>query len=110
VETRGSAWIAARAWSSQELPYQYHLTGTPSIVFAHASPVYVRIDGKARRSAPDAAFLAEICERTIRWAKTAAHYQSEAQRAEVVALYERARAVYLEQVDASERGAGAGQR
>jgi hypothetical protein len=98
VEMGESSWIAARAWSSQELPYQYHLTGTPSIVFAHSSPVYVRIDGRPRRSASDAALLAEICERTIRWARTAAHYQSEAQRKEVVGLYERARAVYLEQV------------
>ena len=57
----------------------------------------MEIDGKPRRSAEDAAFLAEICDRTIAWAKTTAHYQSESQRREVVALYEKARAVYAEQ-------------
>ena len=97
VKAEASAWIAARTFSKHELPYQYHLTGSPSIVYAHASPVYVEIDGKPRRSAEDAAFLAEICDRTIAWAKTTAHYQSESQRREVVALYEKARAVYAEQ-------------
>ncbi len=98
VKADASAWVAARAFSKHELPYQYHLTGSPSIVFAHASPVYVEIDGKPRHSAPDAAFLTEICDRTIAWAKTTAHYQSEAQRREVVELYQRARAVYARQV------------
>ena len=48
----------------------------------------------------DAAFLGEICDRTITWAKTTARYHSEAQRKEVVALYEKARAVYAEQAGA----------
>ena len=100
VKADASAWIAARAFSSHELPYQYHLTGSPSIVFAHASPVYVEIGGQPRRSAEDAAFLGEICDRTIAWAKTTARYHSEAQRKEVVALYEKARAVYAEQAGA----------
>lgn len=69
-------------------------------------PTMAQQADKARRSASDAAFLTEICERTIRWAKTAARYQNDAQRAEVVALYERARAVYLEQVDAARDAAG----
>ncbi|MBM4219191.1 MAG: hypothetical protein FJ171_06060 [Gammaproteobacteria bacterium] len=100
VAADGSSWIAARAYSRQELPYQYHDNGTPSIVFAHSSPVYVEVGTSERRSASDAAYLAEICERTIRWAKTAARYHSESQRAEVVGLYERARAFYLEQMGA----------
>jgi hypothetical protein len=49
------------------------------------------------------------CLIIIRWAKTAARYHSNAQRAEVVELYERARAFYLEQVGAeNEAGEGGG--
>jgi hypothetical protein len=51
-----------------------------------------------RHSAADAALLAGICDRTIEWAKTTARYQSEEQRREVIALYEKARAVYALQM------------
>jgi hypothetical protein len=98
LEIGDSSWVAARAYARQELPYQYHLSGTPSIVFAHSSPVYVAIDGRARSSARDAAFLAEICERTIRWAKTAARYHDSAQRQQVVELYDNACSVYRKQM------------
>jgi hypothetical protein len=60
--------------------------------------VYVDIAGKMRHSAADAALLAGICDRTIEWAKTTARYQSEEQRREVIALYEKARAVYALQM------------
>jgi hypothetical protein len=102
VKAEKSSWIAARAFSSHELPYQYHLTGTPSIVFAHASPVYVDIAGKMRHSAADAALLAGICDRTIEWAKTTARYQSEEQRREVIALYEKGCEVYARQMNKAE--------
>lgn len=79
------------------MPYQHHLTGTPSIVFAHASPVYVDVQGQPRRSASHAALLADICERTIRWAGRTGRYHTEAQREEVLALYESGCAVYRAQ-------------
>ncbi|MFM7785150.1 MAG: CehA/McbA family metallohydrolase [Gammaproteobacteria bacterium] len=97
LEIEGSAWVAARAWSRQELPYQRRLTASPSIVFAHSSPVYVGVNGLPRRSPGDAALLAEICDRTIRWARTTARYHDEAQRASVVALYESGCSVYRTQ-------------
>jgi hypothetical protein len=97
LELDANSWVAARAYSSHELPYQHHLTGTPSIVFAHSSPVYLKIDGGKRSSERDAALLAGICERTIRWANTAARYRDDDQRQEVVEFYDNACAVYRQQ-------------
>ena len=85
-----SAWVSARAYSSQILPTQAHLTGSGSPVFAHTSPVYVSVDNQPRASAESAAYLLNICDKTIEWAKTRGRYHDEAQRQEVVSLYETA--------------------
>lgn len=94
-----SSWIAARAWSGEILPIQgeYWPPGAPYL--AHTSPIYIDVDGKPRTSAEDSAFLAEWCEKTIEWARTEARYHDEAQREAVVELYERARQVYLAQLE-----------
>jgi len=102
VKIDRSSWVAARAYSDHELPYQRHLTGTPSIVFAHASPVYVEAGGTPRTSPEDAAFLAEICARTIEWAKTAARYKDDSQRQEVIELYEKGCAVFHSQMESTQ--------
>lgn len=98
IDLKQSSWIAARAYSSEKLPYQAHLTGEGSPLMAHTSPVYVEIDGQLRVSAHDAAFLVKICDETITWAKTMAHYASQEQRDEVIALYTRARNIYARQL------------
>ena len=87
-----SSWFAARTYSSEQLPYN----GVP--VMAHTSPIYIDVDGRARRSPEDAAFLAGWTDRAIEWAQTEAKFQYEAQRDEMIALFERAKAVYLEQM------------
>ena len=65
---------------------------------AHTGPIYVEVDGRPRQSLEDAAFLAGWTDRVIEWARTEARFQDEAQRGEMIALFERAKAVYLEQM------------
>ena len=95
VRVERSTWIAARAYSSHVLP----LNRTP--VMAHTSPVYVEVDRQPRRSPEDAAFLMEWTDQAIEWAKTRAHFHSDAEREEMIALFMRARAIYQEQIGAT---------
>jgi hypothetical protein len=93
-----SSWLAARSYSSKKLPYQSiaYVKGIP--LMAHTSPIYVEVNGKPSRSPRDAAYFAEWCDRAIEWAKTKANYQTEAQRVEVVSIFEQAKSVYARQV------------
>ncbi len=93
VTVPSSTWLAARAYSSEQLPYN----NVP--LMAHTSPIYVEVDGIPRRSAEDAAFLAAWTDQIIEWARTEARFLHEDQRGEMVALFERAKAVYLEQME-----------
>ncbi len=92
VPVEKSSWIAARAFSSESLPYN----GVP--VMAHTSPVYVEVDGQPRVSPEDAAFLADWTDRAIEWARSEARFQFEAQREEMITLFERAKSIYLLQM------------
>jgi hypothetical protein len=96
-----STWIAARAYSASLQPYQVSpVVGQPGIpVMAHTSPVYISVDGKPPRSPEDAKVLIKGADRAIEWARSTAKYLDESQRQEVIALYERARKVYLEQMN-----------
>ena len=93
-----SAWIAVRAHGSKTLPYQvWPLLGPAGVgipAMAHTSPTYVVLDGAPIRSPDDARKLAASVDSLIDWAKTHGSYRSDAQRAEVVSLYERAKRVY----------------
>lgn len=93
VTVLSSTWLAARAYSSERLPYN----NVP--LMAHTSPIYVEVDGKPRQSREDAAFLAGLTDQVIEWSRTEARFQDEAQRGEMIALFERAKAVYLEQME-----------
>jgi len=99
-----STWIAARTHGSKLLPYQRWLplggkgVGVPPM--AHTSPIYVSVDGAPIRSSPDAAALEKAVDAAIDWAKTRARYQRDAQRAEVIALFEQAKRVYAERLGA----------
>lgn len=101
VTTAESSWLAARVYQPGPLPYQgmpsFGVLGMP--YFAHTSPIYLEMDGKAARSPEDAAFFAAWCDQAIQWARTQARFHDEAERDEVVALFERAKAVYLAQVE-----------
>ena len=66
---------------------------------AHTSPIHMEVDGAPRQSRDDAAFLAGWTDRVLEWARTEARFQDEAQRDEMIAPFERAKAVYLEQIE-----------
>jgi hypothetical protein len=93
-----SSWVAARAYSAQQLPTQAHLTGGGSPVMAHTSPVYVDYKKRPRTSAKSARYLLDIIERTIAWAEKKARYHNEQQRQEVLDLYRSAKQVYEKQL------------
>ena len=102
VPIDGSTWIAARTSSSEHLPFNVDIP-----IFAHTSPIYVEVPGRPIGSAEDAAYFAKQCEDAIVWAKTKAKLLDESQRAEMVALYEKALQVYLDMAAASlSRGDG----
>jgi hypothetical protein len=96
-----SSWVAARAYSSELLPYQaWDVIGFDGIpLLAHTSPIYIEVNGKAPRSREDAAYLIQWVDRAIEWARTEARYETEGQREEIIALFERAKAVYQEQIE-----------
>jgi hypothetical protein len=99
VSVSKSTWVAARAYSPTLQPYQrWALLGTEGIpLMAHTSPIYISVDGKPPRSPDDAEALMKEIDKAIEWARTDARYLEESQRQEVIALYERARKVYLDQ-------------
>ena len=95
-----STWLAARAYSPEQLPYQEFaiagFTGIP--VMAHTSPIYVSVGGAPRRSPEDARVLLGWVEDAIRWAGSEGRFQSPAQREAMIALFQRAEAVYRSQL------------
>ena len=103
VEVRASesSWVAARAYSSEQLPYQaWDFLGTTGIpVMAHTSPIYLEVGGQPRRSSVDAKFFIAWCDRAIGWAQNSARFHTEVQREEVIALFRSARAVYEAQLE-----------
>ena len=102
VSIEGSTWLAARAYSSEQLPYQeFGLAGFAGIpVMAHTSPVYISVGGEPRRSPEDARVLLGWVRDAMEWAQKQARFQDPSQRDEMVALFQRAERVYLEQLAA----------
>ena len=81
-----------------EFDYQARVDGIKAgRTFLSTSPIYVETDGKPRRSAASAAYLAQICKKTIGWASSVARYHDETQRREVVDLYKRGCNVFARQ-------------
>jgi hypothetical protein len=91
-----STWIAARARGTKLMPYQaWALLGTNGIQpMAHTSPIYVSLDGGSVWSEEAARALERRVDAAIEWAKSTGKFSNEAQRAEVIALYEQAKAIY----------------
>jgi hypothetical protein len=89
-----SSWIAARALSSQLLPYQGGMQESGIPVLAHTSPIYIAVGGQPRRSPDDAAYLLRWVDEAIAWARSSARFETERQRDEVIALFQRARGIY----------------
>jgi hypothetical protein len=105
LEIDRSAWIAARAYSSELLPYQeFALVGFEGIpVMAHTSPIYVSVDGRPRRSREDARVLLGWVREAIDWARTVGRFQDPRERDAMIELFQRAEQVYLAQLDEETR-------
>jgi hypothetical protein len=92
VDITDSTWVAARARGSREMPLQVwsvlRTTGIPPM--AHTSPVYLIVDGAPIWREADAQVLAASVKTAVDWASSEGRYQTGEQRAEILALYQRA--------------------
>ena len=95
VRVGGSAWFAARIYVPS--PHEIVLEGSAHPPVAHTSPIYVDVSGAKVWSEESASFLAAECDIAIDWARNKANYHTEAQRAEVVSLFEKAKAYYVQE-------------
>ena len=88
VEVDGSTWLCAVARGP----------GHPSVLgpvtFAHTSPVWVEVDGRPVRRTASARWLLDWLDRLEALVAEHGHFADDAQRAEVVAVIDQARAVY----------------
>ena len=86
IEVEKSSWIAARAHSSQILPYQtsWYVRRKGIPLMAHTSPIYVQAGDEPTRSSEDAAFFLEWVDEALRWVKTEAKVSQESQRQEMI--------------------------
>jgi hypothetical protein len=100
VTIDSSSWIAARVVSDAHLPYQtvFLDRAEPIPVFAHTSPIYVSVPGAPQHSSDDATRFVRWVDEGTEWITKRATFQAEAERQEMLELFERARRVYLQQV------------
>ena len=100
LKVEKSSWLAARVNSDMTLPYQtVYLDRSEDIpVFAHTSPVYIEVAGKPRQSPDDARLFIKWIDEGIEWLNKHANIPQPAQREEMLALFERARAIYVAQL------------
>jgi hypothetical protein len=63
-------------------------------VFAHTSPVYLRVDEQPQRDAASAAYFVEWIDRLTDLCARRAKYPDDASRERVAGLFREARAVY----------------
>ncbi len=83
------AWIAARVTG----PWRRSVLNDTS-VFAHTSPVYVRVGGELARSPADAQFWMEWIDELSARTASRGRFSTAARKDEVLALFARARAVF----------------
>jgi len=84
-----SGWIGARA-----LGQRHRLVLNDTAVFAHTSPVHVRVGDQPVRSAEDARFFLQWIARLRTMIEERGRFSQPQQRAEVLALLNKAEAVY----------------
>ncbi|HKE88691.1 MAG TPA: CehA/McbA family metallohydrolase, partial [Gemmatimonadales bacterium] len=87
-----SGWVLVRAYGDG--PVEPVLDLYP---FASTSPVYVTVDGAATRSPEDARFFVQWIDRVTRAARAHTGWNTAVERDSVLALLDRARAVYARQ-------------
>jgi len=82
-----SSWMAARCWGHETLPGD-----AGQCVYAHTSPVYLRVEGKPIRPGPETlAPLVKILDRTEEWVRRQARCETEKQRAHLIGVFESGR-------------------
>jgi hypothetical protein len=107
---RGSGWIAARAledlhrYPGVEFDRVHSAEGTllsslygtrrPENVFAHTSPVYVILDGKAIRSWDDAQYYIRYLEHAMDWLKQEARFASAEDRKSSIEAFQQGKALW----------------
>jgi hypothetical protein len=96
IEVDDSTWVAARANGSTLLPHQkwafLRTEGIPPM--AHTSPIYLTVGNRPIWVPSAAAALGQRVNIAIDWVRNQGRYQTEAQREEVLALFEQARSYY----------------
>jgi hypothetical protein len=88
LEGGGSTWLCAVARGPG------HPSVLGPVVFAHTSPVWVEVDGRPVRRAASARWLLDWLDRFEALLAEHGRFADAAQRAEVVAVIDRARGVY----------------
>ena len=89
LEVDGSTWLCAAARGPG------HPSVLGPVVFAHTSPVWVEVDGRPVRRPASARWLLDWLERFETLLGEHGRFADDAQRADVVAVVERARRRYL---------------
>jgi hypothetical protein len=89
VRVEESGWLLLRAWSEGAHPYVFDI-----YPYATTTPVYVRIDGQAPRSAEDAEYFIAWIERIRESAAEHADYNSDVERRDVLGNLDRAQRVF----------------
>ncbi len=94
VPVEGSSWIAARASAAHIIPNSAR--GIP--IMAHASPVYLEVEGTRCSSPKDAALFVTWVDEALNWVQSRANIPDAGQKTEMVELFQKAKGVYLQQV------------
>ena len=92
IEIERGSWIAARVMG----PWRRSVLNDTAM-FAHTSPVYVRVGGELARSPIDARFWAEWIDKLIARTIARGGLKDEARRTEVVTLFRKAQTIFAEQ-------------
>jgi hypothetical protein len=88
IEVTDSLWLSAVARGPR------HQSVLGPVVFAHTSPVFVNVEGRPLKSAASARWLLDWLSRLEELVVTHGQFADDRQRAELLALIERARAYY----------------
>ena len=62
---------------------------------AHASPVYLEVDGSRCSSPKDAALFVRWVDEALKWVQSKANIPDAGQKAEMIELFQKAKQVYL---------------
>src|SRR5205085_325143 len=85
LPVQGSTWLAARCLGTQPSPLDRR-----SPIFAHTTPVAVRVAGQPLRSPGDAAWLRENLRQAREWVEREGRFASPAGRERLLHVFDRA--------------------